>query len=510
MKITIADKLIAYLALISGLSISAVAVYYSVAGLISIFAAAVIPIMVMGVTLELSKLVATVWLKQNWAIAPKLIRAYLLIAVTILMIITSMGIFGYLSKAHLDQNLVSGDVTSKIAVYDEKIKTEKENIDANRKILKQLDESVDQVMGRSQDEKGAEKAVAIRKAQQKERGRIAQDITESQKKITALNEERAPIAAEVRKVEAEVGPIKYIAALLYGDNPDQNVLEKAVRAVIILIVIIFDPLAVVLLLSSQYSFQWFRKVEEEEEKIPYKSPVVSVVVEESNKQGQAEGDSLTTESGDGIAKEATVTTLDEVNLEWKEKEDVPKDIKYTFLDDVDDGEEPIACYKCGTTLITVPGIGPFCPNKTCDVIDGPFDNEQLELDFDREVETTPVDPGPDFEGIKVNGEWVQTGPKFDNEVSLKEIENELDWALSADATTPIANVENETADQKYVNEIIANINPGAGIDHDSGAGIDHDSVEIHESGHADVKGYIQNGEQQSSSLWSQIADKKTN
>jgi len=263
MKITFADKLIAYLALISGLSISAVAVYYSVAGLVSIFAAAVIPIIVMGVTLELSKLVATVWLKQNWSIAPKLIRLYLFVAVMILMMITSMGIFGYLSKAHLDQNLVSGDVQGKIAVYDEKIKTERENIDANRKILKQLDESVDQVMARSSDEKGADKAVAIRKAQQKERGRLAQDITESQKKIASLNEERAPIAAEVRKVEAEVGPIKYIAALLYGDNPDQNVLEKAVRWVIIMIVVIFDPLAVILLLASQYSFQYFRKQEEE-------------------------------------------------------------------------------------------------------------------------------------------------------------------------------------------------------------------------------------------------------
>lgn len=263
MKITFADKLVAYLALISGLSISAVAVYYSVAGLVSIFAAAVIPIIVMGVTLELSKLVATVWLKQNWSIAPRLIRLYLFVAVMILMMITSMGIFGYLSKAHLDQNLVSGDVQGKIAVYDEKIKTERENIDANRKILKQLDESVDQVMARSQDEKGADKAVAIRKAQQKDRSRIGQEISQSQKIINTLNEERAPIAAEVRKVEAEVGPIKYIAALLYGDNPDQNVLEKAVRWVIIMIVVIFDPLAVILLLASQYSFQYFRKQKEE-------------------------------------------------------------------------------------------------------------------------------------------------------------------------------------------------------------------------------------------------------
>ena len=263
MKITLSEKIIAYLALISGLSISAVAVYYSVAGLVSIFAAAAIPIIVMGVVLELSKLVATVWLKINWKIAPKLIRAYLIVAVAILMIITSMGIFGYLSKAHLDQNIISGDVMSKISIYDEKIRTAKDNIDANRKALKQMDEAVDQVMGRSSDEKGAEKAVQIRRSQQKERARLLAEIQAEQKIIAAVSEERAPIAAEVRKVEAEVGPIKYIAALLYGDNPDQNLLEKAVRAVIILIVIIFDPLAVVMLLASQYSFAWFRKQEEE-------------------------------------------------------------------------------------------------------------------------------------------------------------------------------------------------------------------------------------------------------
>ena len=179
------------------------------------------------------------------------------------MLITSLGVFGFLSKAHSDQSLVSGDVQSKIAVYDEKIKTEKENIDANRKALKQMDEAVDQVMARSTSEGGAEKAVAIRRAQQKERGRLAQDISESQKRISALNEERAPIATEVRKVEAEVGPIKYIAHLLYGENPDANILEKAVIWVTVLIVIVLDPLAVVLLLASQYSFQRFRELEED-------------------------------------------------------------------------------------------------------------------------------------------------------------------------------------------------------------------------------------------------------
>ena len=273
--------ILAYLLLLTGLTISAVAIYYSVVGLTAIFSAAAIPIIIMGSALEVGKLVCASWLKQNWEKAPRFMKYYMTTAVIVLMIITSMGIFGFLSKAHNDQTLVSGDVTSKIAVYDEKIKTERENIDANRKALKQLDESVDQVMGRSSDEKGAEKAVAIRKAQQKERGRLAQDITEAQKRITTLNEERAPIAAEVRKVEAEVGPIKYIAAFVYGTSPDESMLERAVTWIIILIVIVFDPLAVIMLLAAQMTFSWKKETEDPLEEIP----VVSTQADEILKQG---------------------------------------------------------------------------------------------------------------------------------------------------------------------------------------------------------------------------------
>jgi hypothetical protein len=245
--------------LATAILLSMVAAYYSIAGLTAIFAAATIPVIIMGGSLELGKIVATVWLHNNWRRAPFLFKAYLVPAVAFLMLLTSMGIFGYLSKAHSDQSLVSGDVIAKIAIYDEKIKIERENIDANRKALKQLDEAVDQVMARSTDEKGADKAVAIRRSQQKDRARLLEDIARSQTKITSLNEERAPIAAEVRKVEAEVGPIKYIAALVYGDNPDTNVLERAVRWVIIMIVLVFDPLALTLILAANKQFEWARR-----------------------------------------------------------------------------------------------------------------------------------------------------------------------------------------------------------------------------------------------------------
>jgi hypothetical protein len=259
--------LMAYLTLITGLIISAVAIFYSVAGLATIFSAAVLPIIIMGAVLEGAKLVATVWLKQNWDNSPKFLKGYLLSAVAILMFITSMGIFGFLSKAHSDQNLVSGDVTSKISIIDEKIKTERDNIEAARRALTQLDAAVDQTMSRSSTEQGAQRAVQIRRQQQTERTRLQKEISTAQATITKLNEEAAPIRAELRKVEAEVGPIKYIAKFVYGDNPDANILEKAVTWVIILIVIVFDPLAVMLLLASQYTFAQIKKEREEKFKL---------------------------------------------------------------------------------------------------------------------------------------------------------------------------------------------------------------------------------------------------
>ena len=260
-----------YLILLTSLTLSGVAAYYSVTGLVAIFSALPIPIIIMGATLEAGKIVSTVWLHNNWKRASVAFKLYLIPAIVVLMFLTSVGIFGLLSKAHGDQSLVSGDAMARVAIYDEKIKISKDNIDANRRALKQMDEAVDQVMGRSSDEKGADKAVQIRRSQQKERARLQSEIQAEQKTITALGQEAAPLRAEFRKVEAEVGPIKYIAALIYGDNPDQNLLEAAVRWVIILIVVVFDPLALCLILAANKQLEWARQgrggwVHDEEEK----------------------------------------------------------------------------------------------------------------------------------------------------------------------------------------------------------------------------------------------------
>jgi len=329
MNINKSDKFIAYLALISGLSISAVAIYYSVAGLMAIFAAAVIPIMIMGIVLEIGKLSATVWLKQNWTRAPRFLKTYLLTAIVALMLLTSMGIFGYLSKAHLDQAIPTGDVADKVGLIDEKIKTERSNIDAARKALSQMDAQVDQVLGRTDDAKGAERAVQIRRNQQAERTRLQGDIAKSQAAIAKLNEERAPIAKELRKVEAEVGPIKYIAALIYGDNPDGDLLERAVRWVIIVIVLVFDPLAVILLLASQYSFQWFRQQEE-----------LTRDKEEPSKD--AEKDNLEEESKDYEQSPWPFPISQNKTIKDKVEEDIEKNIKPDDKKPLDEWNEMIA------------------------------------------------------------------------------------------------------------------------------------------------------------------------
>jgi len=252
----------AYIILFTAVLLSAVAAYYSIAGLTAIFAAAVIPVIIMGATLELGKVIATVWLHNNWKRINWAFKTYLIPAIVFLMLLTSMGIFGFLSKAHSDQSLVSGDAMSKVAIFDEKIATEKENIAQAKKAIEQMNAQVDQMLGRSDTERGAERAVSIRKNQAKERAALQSEITKSQKIIQQLQEERAPLAAEFRKVEAEVGPIKYIAALLYGDSPDQNILERAVRWVIILIVIVFDPLALCLILAGNKQLEWVREDKE--------------------------------------------------------------------------------------------------------------------------------------------------------------------------------------------------------------------------------------------------------
>ena len=251
--------------LLVALSLSSVAAWYSIQGLMAIFASALIPIMIMGGSLELAKIVTTVWLHKYWDRCGWVMKLYLIPAVVALALLTSMGIFGFLSKAHSDQTLISGDATARIELVDEKIRISRENIAMNQRAIEQMNSQVDQLLGRTDDDRGANRAVQVRRQQATERNRLLQEIEAEQAEIAQLNEEVAPIRAEIRKIEAEVGPIKYIAAMIYGDNPDTNLLERAVRWMIVLIVLVFDPLALMLMIAAQSSYKWEEEDAKKEE-----------------------------------------------------------------------------------------------------------------------------------------------------------------------------------------------------------------------------------------------------
>ena len=362
-----------FITFLSAITISAVAIYYSVAGLAAIFAAAVIPIIIMGVSLEIGKLVTAVWLHRYWRQATWWLRTYLSVAVVVLMFITSMGIFGFLSKAHIEQTSLSQEQVALIDTLNDKETRSQAKIDRWRGELDRLvkgedvrvdsliekeQEGLDKIYARikeakdafradakfeieqqqlrikqGQDRRDAEIAAAekkfegslggtkayedaVKKAKDNELSvasraqaeilkintqldtdlkaidaKYAKDVADINKRINGLRneasnktqdiegritdlegwiegeqkvidvvrEEKFGYEKQYRKLEAEVGPIKYIAEFIYGEQADTNLLEAAVRWVIIIIIFVFDPLAVLLLIASQYTFNWNRQ-----------------------------------------------------------------------------------------------------------------------------------------------------------------------------------------------------------------------------------------------------------
>lgn len=254
----------AILPFVTAIALSGIAAYYSVIGLAQIFPGSYWPIVIMGSVLELAKLVTVSWVYNNWKTTFSALKLYFLIAVILLMCITSMGIFGYLSKAHIEHSSTIAPQVAKVEIYDEKIKVIQSQIDRNNKNLSQYDEAVDQVMGRSKDERGAERANQIRKAQQKDRERITTETKRLQKEIQTITEEKLPISLEVRKAESDLGPIKYVAEVVYGKQ-DRDIIDKAVRLVIFIIIVVFDPLAVLLLIAANQTFKKIKENKEEPE-----------------------------------------------------------------------------------------------------------------------------------------------------------------------------------------------------------------------------------------------------
>jgi len=244
-----------WLALLTSISIAVVAAWYSIIGLMAIFAGAKIAIAIMGAVLEVGKLVTAAWLHGNWKAAPWLMKSYLTFAVLVLMVITSLGIFGFLSKAHLEHTISTGGINDlQITNLERQIQNEERTISDSTVVIAQLDRTVATLLEYDRV-RGPDGAVATRKAQSDERDAMNAAINDGYAKIEDLQARLTPLQQEKLAIEVEVGPLKYIAEMVYGEENAKDYLDEAVRGVIILIIVCFDPLAVVLLLAASMGFR---------------------------------------------------------------------------------------------------------------------------------------------------------------------------------------------------------------------------------------------------------------
>jgi hypothetical protein len=320
----------AYLLFATAISLSSIAAFYSISGLISIFAAAPIPVMIMGAALEAAKLVSTVFLHNNWHHLKVGFRSYLVFAISILMLITSLGIFGLLSKAHVSQRLDSANISTQLESMESRLAILRQSIDSDRRSIAQLDSAVDQLIQRSNNVQGVNRSVNIRRSQAEERTRLNSHLTLSLKELNDLTSEMSILKSKAGKVESEVGPIRYLAKLIYGaQGADEDQLERAVTWIIIMIVSVFDPLALTLLLAANKQLEWQRLTN-----LVSNEPVITVPE---------------------VEKSQTVT-----------------DIK--VVDQVDNGN----CPDCNNKLEYIPGLGLYCPNDQCQVyVTEDLDQENL-------------------------------------------------------------------------------------------------------------------------------------
>ena len=226
----------ALLPFLTAIALSAIAAFYSVIGLAQIFPGSFWPIILMGSILEIAKLVTVSWLYNNWAETNRLMKYYFSIAIILLMLITSMGIFGYLSRAHIESNVVVGANTVQL-----------KTIETQEKIAR---DKLEYLLKRAGDP-----ATATNK--------IDKEIQTTQNELNRLSKEKMPLMKEENKLTAEIGPIKYIAEIFYSKD-DPSFIDKAVRLVIFTIIIVFDPLAILLLIAANQTYKRFRNREEEQ------------------------------------------------------------------------------------------------------------------------------------------------------------------------------------------------------------------------------------------------------
>jgi hypothetical protein len=268
-----------YLTLFSALSLASTAAWFAIAGIMAIFSGNPYPALVMGAGIELCKVVGVSWVYRNWDTKTKL-KYPLLIGVIVAMLLTSMGIFGFLSKAHIEQNAEVGDNTlqierldSRIAREQDKINREQTKIDNAEAVMVQLDETIATLIEFDKISDPENGARAVRERQKPERDELSAIIAEAQDsidqyedEIAEYQDERLVLGQQLQALELEVGPVKYIAELVY-ENPETS-LEDAVRLVIIMFIFVFDPMAILLLMAANHTLMRHQHLFDDDETEP--------------------------------------------------------------------------------------------------------------------------------------------------------------------------------------------------------------------------------------------------
>ena len=242
------------LTLLVALAISAVAAYYSIVGLMAIFAGATTAIAIMGIVLEIGKLICASWTFQNWKTSPLSLRTYFILAIVVLMLITSLGIFGFLSRAHITQSSPTALISERIERIDLKVDQRKTQINRYQGRLDTLDQALQRYIELGAISKGLSKIGAM----DNETNLLKTKIEGLENEIDDLSDEKYGLKTELNLAEVEVGPIRYVASMLY-DDVSESQLEEAVRWIIVLLIFVFDPLAVVLVIAANISLRDYRR-----------------------------------------------------------------------------------------------------------------------------------------------------------------------------------------------------------------------------------------------------------
>ena len=242
------------LTLLVALAIPTVAAYYSIVGLMAIFAGATTAIAIMGVVLEIGKLVCASWTFQNWKTSPFTIRSYFIVAVIVLMLITSLGIFGFLSRAHITQSSPTALLEERIERINLKVNQRQTQINRYQGRLDTLDQALQRYIELGAISKGLSKIGAM----DNETNLLKTKISTLETEIDGLTDKKYGMKTELNLAEVEVGPIRYVASMIY-DDVSESQLEEAVRWIIILLIFVFDPLAVVLVIAANISLRDYRR-----------------------------------------------------------------------------------------------------------------------------------------------------------------------------------------------------------------------------------------------------------